>query len=308
MKRIGFLLTLLLTPFTLQAALDTDIKISLGEPAGASVYSGVANLRGWSFDGKGLGIDRIELEIDGVVVADIPHGGLRGDVGGAFPLSQEANHSGFSMAFNYNALTPGGHKAKVTAYNSNGDHNFRTANFRVAQLSSGFISDSNKVDISSGGQVELLDPLKLKLSGAIIDGKSMDIQLEWRTATQGFAIREAVASIGPVSYLSAANGFWQPDNAALNFLFQIYIKGGNQPRAAAATFMNLNDDIFQTATGYAEKNAFTFQIDDNQLTAQYKITFTSPTKADALVISCLAKVSGGCSLQSGDTVPMNKRF
>ena len=88
-------------------ALADSMVLTLEEPQAGGTYTGVSNLRGWAVAESG--IDKIELDIDGVYAYDIPMGGSRGDVGSAYPDFPNASQSGFSMAFNYKALAAGSH-------------------------------------------------------------------------------------------------------------------------------------------------------------------------------------------------------
>ena len=64
-------------------ALADSMVLTLEEPKDGGTYTGISNLRGWAVAESG--IDKIELDIDGVYAFDIPMGGSRGDVGSAYP-------------------------------------------------------------------------------------------------------------------------------------------------------------------------------------------------------------------------------
>jgi len=64
-------------------ALADSIVLTLEEPQEGGTYTGISNLRGWAIAESG--IDKIELDIDGVYAYDIQMGGNRGDVGSAYP-------------------------------------------------------------------------------------------------------------------------------------------------------------------------------------------------------------------------------
>ncbi|MCU0807904.1 MAG: hypothetical protein MUC53_08175, partial [Candidatus Contendobacter sp.] len=81
-----------LIPVGSQAATNEQIILHLEEPGCGNVYSGVGNIRGWAVAPQG--IQRIELAIDGVYRTNIPSGGLRTDVGDAYPTYPNANGSG----------------------------------------------------------------------------------------------------------------------------------------------------------------------------------------------------------------------
>jgi len=87
------------------STLADPLVLTLEEPQEGGTYTGISNLRGWAIAESG--IDKIELDIDGVYAFDIPMGGSRGDVESAYPDFPNAAQSGFSMAFNYKALAAG---------------------------------------------------------------------------------------------------------------------------------------------------------------------------------------------------------
>jgi len=102
---INFLVILLLLPILVIAETNEDIILTVEEPLDSSVYSGVSNIRGWTV--APLGIERIELLVNGVFQTNIPSGGRRSDVGAEFPDFPNSNESGFAMAFNYSNLVEG---------------------------------------------------------------------------------------------------------------------------------------------------------------------------------------------------------
>ena len=55
------------------------LRIALEEPVKGDTYSGVGNLRGWAV--ATVGVDRVEIWIDGAYAFDAPYGGARADVG-----------------------------------------------------------------------------------------------------------------------------------------------------------------------------------------------------------------------------------
>lgn len=304
MKKLTASLVLLMLSVPALAAKDSSIQVSLEEPANNAVYSGVSNLRGWSINSDG--IERIELSIDGKYVSDIPYGGIREDVGGAYPSVPQSDYSGYSMAYNYSALSAGTHTTTVRAYNNRGDFNESTASFTVAPLSASFISDANKINLNGGGKIEIVDRHSVKLSGALIDGKPLDISLLWRPATQGFAIKSVNPSSATPSYLTAANGFWKSTALGDNHVFQIYIPNGPEPRTATSIFLDLNDRSFEAGEGTAANNKATLMIDDFQVTARYELSFTSSARADVLVSYCNPKPGYSCLRQSGDRISIYK--
>jgi hypothetical protein len=178
-------------PMGSQAATNEQIILRLEEPESGNVYSGVGNIRGWAVAPQG--IQRIELEIDGIYQTNIPSGGLRTDVGDAYPTYPNADESGFSMAFNYSNLALGPHTITVRAVDGQGDDRVVTATFNVTRFDNAFISNPSGVSISGAtvrdeGESILIDNL-------LVEGKRYDVRLNWRLAMQGFAITQ-IASVG----------------------------------------------------------------------------------------------------------------
>lgn len=177
-----------------QAATNEQIILRLEEPESGNVYSGVGNIRGWAVAPQG--IQRIELVIDGVYRTNIPSGGLRTDVGDAYPTYPNANESGFSMAFNYSDLALGPHTITVRAIDGRGDDRVVTATFNVTRFDSSFISDPSGASLS--GATVRAEGESIRIENLLVEGKRHDVRLNWRPAMQGFAITQ-IASAGASS-------------------------------------------------------------------------------------------------------------
>ncbi len=161
-------------------------RLSLEEPVAGSVYSGVGNLRGWSV--ATVGIDRIEVWMDGVYAFDAPYGGLRNDVASVFPDIDNSSASGFSLAWNYNDMSPGEHVITARAYNQNGQFTESSSTFTVTRFHKAFLGAGDQIDLS-GAQCSVSDS-QISVGDAVMDGKVYDILLDWRTAAQDFQIIE----------------------------------------------------------------------------------------------------------------------
>lgn len=161
-------------------------KLFLEEPMGASVYSGVGNLRGWAV--ATVGVEKIEVWIDGEYKFDVPYGGSRADVGDAYPEVPGSDDSGFSMAFNYNLLDAGAHSLTAYAFNQSSQSISRTVEFSVAKFHKSFLAAGDQVDLT-GAQCSV-DSDQIAIDDAIMDGRIYNILLEWRTAAQDFQITE----------------------------------------------------------------------------------------------------------------------
>ena len=161
-------------------------RVSLEEPVNGETHMGVGNLRGWAVATGG--ITKVEIRIDGSYAFDIPYGGARTDVGGAFPDVENSTSSGFSAAYNYSDMSAGEHTITAVAHKTDGSTKTHSATFNVVKFNKNFISGSNAVNLGdrsctvSGDEIGVLD--------ARVDGVTYDLQLKWRTAEQGFEIIE----------------------------------------------------------------------------------------------------------------------
>ena len=162
------------------------LRVSLEEPVNGDTYSGVGNLRGWSV--ATVGVDRIEIWIDGAYAFEAPYGGERGDVADAFPDIEGSANSGFSTAWNYNLMDLGEHTVTARAYDVNGQHAESSKTFVVTRFHKPYLGKNDQVDLS-GAQCSL-DDSQISISDAIMDGSVYDILLQWRTAAQDFQIIE----------------------------------------------------------------------------------------------------------------------
>ena len=168
------------------AGIDTDIRISLEEPAASVTYGGISNLRGWAV--APLGIDRVEIFIDGSYAFDVPMGGNRDDVGNAYPEYPESNRSGFSAAFNYKSLSRGLHTMTARAHSSSGMYNESSSIFNTVTFSSEFLNDLDSIDLRSTKSASLINPRAFRFSGVTVEGSLWEVDIEWDKATQGFEI------------------------------------------------------------------------------------------------------------------------
>jgi hypothetical protein len=169
-----------------QVAVSETLRVSIETPANGQVYSGIGNFQGWAVAQEG--IERVDLYVDDVFFQSAPYGGSRGDVGSVFPDVPNSSESGFSLAYNYGNLGEGTHKLKAIAVTEDGRTLDRTATFSVAKFHKSFIGPQDVVSVD-GAFCSVQDD-EITVIDALIDGKSYDISLEWRTGTQGFEIYE----------------------------------------------------------------------------------------------------------------------
>lgn len=161
-----------------------QILVNLEEPAANSSVSGVSNIRGWALATHG--VDRVELYIDAALVANIPYGGSRRDVGNSFPEFLNSADSGFSMAFAWGLLEPGEHTVKVRAYDPMGGFEEQTSVFNVAAFANPFIGDPTRMQV--GGNLQVVDSNSLRIVNMSADEQVYDVTLSWRTESQKFEI------------------------------------------------------------------------------------------------------------------------
>jgi hypothetical protein len=239
---VGLVFSLLSTASP--AATNEQIILTLEEPGSDSVYSGVGNIRGWAVAPQG--IQRIELSIDGVYRTDIPSGGLRTDVGDAYPTYPHADASGFSMAFNYSNLAPGPHTLTVRAIDGRDDDRTATVTFNVARFDSSFVNDPGRVSLNGANVRD--DGRSILIDNLLVEGKRYNLRLGWRTAAQGFAISEIAASAGssgPSSVTGALERVsvreisgWAYDTAAIALPVMVKIFINNKPVATVQANRN----------------------------------------------------------------------
>ena len=170
----------------LPAAAGDDIVINLEEPAADSTYSGVANVRGWAVAPQGM--DKVELYVDDQFFSQIPLGGRRADVGDAYPSYPGAAQSGFAMAFNYSNLAAGAHTFTVRAIDATGGARDARVTANVVRFETPYMADPAAVNVdqatlSRGGNA-------ITVQNLLADGKPYTVQLNWRPATQGFALTQ----------------------------------------------------------------------------------------------------------------------
>ncbi len=178
---------------TVSPAWAGDIVLAVEEPAINSVYSGVANLRGWVVGAAG--ISRVELYVDGVFATNIPVGGQRSDVGKNYPNYPDSSNAGFSMAFNYSNLSVGSHAIRIRAVDLENANRDSSVGFSVTRFDNPYIADPAKISLA--GASGTFDSRSLSLKNVTADGKVYDVRLDWRTEAQGFVITQIAAAGEP---------------------------------------------------------------------------------------------------------------
>ena len=194
MKTLFVVLVLSLTGFSGDVRAE-EVQISLEEPAGQGVYTGVSNLRGWAVAESG--IVRVEAYIDGNYAFNIPMGGSRVDVGNAFPDYPDSKLAGFSMAYNYKNLPEGQHEIEVVAVSNDGNTSTASAQFQVKKFVGDFIGAKSQFALKSASDV-FVQGDNLVVRGATVEGEPWDITMSFDTATQGLEITSINPSAEPI--------------------------------------------------------------------------------------------------------------
>ena len=165
---------------------DEVFRVSLEEPVDGQIHMGVGNLRGWAVSNEDIA--RIEILIDGIPRPDAPYGGNRTDVGNVFPDIAKSSQSGFSLAFNYSALSFGQHTITATAHTTDGKTLESSATFEVVRFDREFIPGYDAVDLTNSALTSTGN--EITITDVVVDGVVHDLTLKWRPAEQGFEIIE----------------------------------------------------------------------------------------------------------------------
>ena len=184
--------------------LAESVVVNLEEPRGASLYTGISNLRGWAVAESGIAA--IEIDIDGIYAFDVPMGGARGDVADAYPDFPNSNASGFSMAFNYKDLVAGDHVVMVRAISNDGNLATRSATITVSRFVSNYIQNADQVDTGTVTDV-VTSGQSIQLNDLSVEGQKWDVTLSFDTATQGFAMTQ-ITSAETVANGASCDSVW----------------------------------------------------------------------------------------------------
>ena len=109
-------------------------------------------------------------------------------MGNVFPDIENASASGFSLAWNYNDMSPGEHTITARAYNQSDEFIESSSTFTVTRFHKPFFGADDEVALS-GAQCAVSDS-QISLEDVVMDGQVYDILLDWRTAAQDFQIIE----------------------------------------------------------------------------------------------------------------------
>ena len=162
----------------------SDLRLAIEEPVQGGMHSGIGMIRGWAVSSNS--IERIEVFVDGEYQFDIPHGGLRRDVGNLFEDIEDASQSGYASAVNFSSLGSGDHDLTIKATDSFGSEVERSIEFGVTRFEKTYISADEYVELGWAGLSAL--GKSISIQGARIGDAYYDIVLEWRTSSQNFEI------------------------------------------------------------------------------------------------------------------------
>lgn len=162
-----------------------EITFNIEEPAQDSTRSGVGLVSGWAV--SDLGIESIEVIMDGESIGFVPYGSGRGDVGAAFPDIPGSDNSGWGMKWAYSLTGEGEHTLRVVVTEQGGGTASREVTFNVIRFNAEFISDPADV-LTAGASIESTVDGRIVITGAEFEGEVADIELAWDTGSQQFLI------------------------------------------------------------------------------------------------------------------------
>ncbi len=261
MLRVALGLFLIVATQLTFAERDTSIRVTIEEPVRGERYSGISNLRGWAVSPEGMGNYLLNVYIDDEFAFYLGHYGDRPDVGEAFPDYPYSDTGGFSMAYNYKALSPGEHKIRVRAFDNDGNYNDAETNFTTEKFVSAFISSDSAVDISTSESWTVIDNQTYLVSGPTLEGKQWDFLLKWDRASQSFKM-EGIATFGSggsgLDTGGSEGGSWQLYACVTSPAYfysssdsQIEMKNGLRARNNAGMSWSSSDEhvVFKTESG-----------------------------------------------------------
>ena len=263
------------------SAVNEDIVMFVETPAPNQVMTGVSFIRGWAV--APIGIANVEFYIDGVFQLNIPLGESRPDVGDLFPTFPGSDTSGFNIAFFYAKFGNGAHTATVRALDTNGDEMAVDVPFFITRFdttsNNNFLRDLSKIDLSGAAVSKVGNAIEI--NGALIDGVSYDVRLDFNVTLQGFAVSDISPSQGmPVAF--PFDGTWS---------------GSAQPTTATDL------DGFECDPAIT----FTMSIVNHQITGTANTTFSGVFQLDGTVADN-GQVSVGLAVNNQDAASFEGVF
>ncbi len=289
------------------AAVNTDIRITLEEPVSNARYASISNLRGWAVAENS--ISKLELYVDGNFVSDIPYGGLRTDVGSAFPNYPNSDASGFSMAYNYKSLSPGQHEIAVRAIDSNGDHNEVSTAFTTTRFGTAFINDPSVIDLSTADNFTVLNDRTLRIRGMEAEGQHWDVTLSWDTASQSFKLATVEARNAPL-IRAAVDGKWEFENYEDEFKdVRMEYDAGNDEISVWFEYIQPRVHSRFLSEDEPTANTMTMEVSTRDLSMRARLTIESSSTASLIIDAChSSKSTSPCFFKAGEKLRLRKIF
>ncbi len=179
--------------FSTDSVVPAELRVNFESP-GAGPVAGIGVIQGWAFaEQAGVSIRRVDLVIDGEVVADIPCCSERRDVEAAFPTFPSANtrYSGWGLTYNWGNLSTGPHTVQVKLHTTEGTV-VPTAVRPVVVVKPGGFALLDRFDLA--GASVALDGKDLVVSGVVVRDKATQQErgvatlFRWEESRQGFSL------------------------------------------------------------------------------------------------------------------------
>lgn len=162
-----------------------EITFNIEEPAQDSVRSGIGLISGWAV--SDVGIESIEAFMNGESLGFIPYGSPRGDVEAAFPHIPGSDKSGWAMKWGYSLAGEGQQTLTVVVTEEGGATASKEVTFEAIRFDSEFVANPADV-VTAGAALDSPEDGRLVITGAMVEGRAVDIELAWDTGAQQFLI------------------------------------------------------------------------------------------------------------------------
>lgn len=272
---------------SLSMSAQADIQFAIGEPAADSVKSGVGQISGWAV--SDVAITSVEAFINGVSVGQVPYGGTRLDVAAAFPDIPESEFSGWAMKWNYSLLPDGEHVLTVLITDENGAQASQDVTFESTGFKSEFISDPDQVR-TVDSVISTPENGLIVITGAEVEGETVDVELRWDTASQQFLISR-IDREAPVKLNRSPSADAGPDLEVETGANVVIEGGGSDPDGMVESFAWLQ------VTGSAVD-----LIGANTRTVQ----FTAPDEAGTIRLRLTVTDNDGASDQDDTLIEISE--
>ncbi|MEA1051748.1 Ig-like domain-containing protein [Lamprobacter modestohalophilus] len=198
-----------------QSSVNPEIKMFLETPQQDATYTGVAFIRGWAV--APMGINGVQLFVDGSYLMDIPLGESRPGVQELYPSYPGSDTSGFNIAYQYSKLSAGKHQMTVRAIDGGNQYIDVSASFMVTRFNTGnqnnFIRNPSSVSLS--GATVSNDGESIRISELSVDNRTYDVTIAWSTILQGLAITDIAPTVGGDDSSTADRIFFSKDGVEI---------------------------------------------------------------------------------------------